>query len=87
MPKNFTFLNRMLRVLRCTLEEYAAGCPTLVSPPLSFALLTYHFTSFWLLYSQVSVSKARAIIVLASDENADQVLFNFHFTDSSELLL
>ncbi|RVW28157.1 putative ion channel POLLUX [Vitis vinifera] len=33
---------------------------------------------------KVSVSKARAIIVLASDENADQVLFNFHFTDSSE---
>lgn len=26
---------------------------------------------------QVSVSKARAIIVLASDENADQVISNF----------
>ena len=68
--------------------EYV-GCPTLVSPPLSFVfvLLTYLFTGFWLLYLQVSVSKARAIIVLASDENADQVLFNFHFPSSSELNL
>lgn len=29
-------------------------------------------------HSQVSVSKARAIIVLASDENADQVINLFH---------
>lgn len=62
--------------------ENVAGCPTLVSPPLSLCCLL--FTGFWLLHSQVSVSKARAIIVLASDENADQVLFNFHFPSSSE---
>ena len=41
----------------------------------------FQFVVFWsrlifvFSYSQVSVSKARAIIVLASDENADQVLF------------
>lgn len=30
----------------------------------------------FIITSQVSVSKARAIIVLATDENADQVLYN-----------
>lgn len=34
---------------------------------------------FYFPYSKVSVSKARAIIVLASDENADQVLSHCPF--------
>lgn len=33
-----------------------------------------------MIYSQVSVSKARAIIVLASDENADQVIYLTHYS-------
>lgn len=39
----------------------------------------------WIFLSclQVSVSKARAIIVLASDENADQVVLEFKSTKSS----
>jgi len=38
------------------------------------------FSNLIIIYSQVSVSKARAIIVLASDENADQVIYLIHYS-------
>jgi len=46
----------------------------------SFFLKVSMFSNVIINYPQVSVSKARAIIVLASDENADQVICITHYS-------
>lgn len=49
-------------------------------PIPSFFLKISMFSNVIINYPQVSVSKARAIIVLASDENADQVICITHYS-------
>jgi len=46
----------------------------------TFLLKVSMFSNVIINYPQVSVSKARAIIVLASDENADQVICITHYS-------
>lgn len=51
-------------------KEFSFGCPCSIRFNIPFNdFISIEDLFFW----QVSVSKARAIIVLASDENADQV--------------